>query len=38
MLIDTAKRRKPTNSEFPAQRHTPRYRDCRQKFELYFDV
>ena len=38
MPINTARRYASTSSEFPAQRHNPRYRDCRQKTELYFDI
>jgi hypothetical protein len=34
--IDTAKRRKPTPNEIPAQGHRRRHRRRRRKFELYF--
>src|SRR5262249_17681508 len=36
--ISTTKRREPTRSESPVQRHSRRYRDRRQKFELYSDA
>ncbi len=36
-LINTAKRHQPIRTEIPAQRHSRRYRDRRQKFELYSD-
>ena len=37
-LINTAKRHQPIRTEIPAQRHSRRYRDRCQKFELYYDV
>ena len=37
-LINTAKRHQPVRAEVPAQRHSRRYRDRRQKFELYSDA